>query len=184
MALKRIPYSEIGRLIRAWLSVNEDEQTAELIMRMRSVKTRGYLTRGELEAVCRWKSPRAIQLVKSNTAPRIRTATQRAFATRSERRRMEELLSLRGVSFPMASAILMLVNPRRYGVIDIRVWQLLHATGAVTKKPTGMGFDFRNWYQFLMIIRHFARKFNVTARDIERSLFYAHKAYQKGRLYD
>ena len=84
---------------------------------------------------------------------------------------------------PMASALLMLVDPQRYGVIDIRVWQLLHAIGAVTKKPAGIGFDFNNWYEFLMIVRQFAKKFNVKARDIERTLFCVHRVYQKGRLY-
>jgi hypothetical protein len=83
----------------------------------------------------------------------------------------------------MASAILMLLHPRRYGVIDIRVWQLLHAVGAVTKKSSGVGFNFDNWYQFLMIIRHFSKRLRVGARDIERTLFVAHQQYQKGTLY-
>ena len=83
----------------------------------------------------------------------------------------------------MASAILMLLQPRRYGVIDIRVWQLLYAMGAVTKKSSGVGFNFNNWYQFLMIIRYFAKKLGVGARDIERSLFLAHREFQKGPLY-
>jgi hypothetical protein len=102
---------------------------------------------------------------------------------RGERTRLEGLLALRGVSVPMASAILMLLDPRRYGVIDIRVWQLLHKLGAVSKKPKGVGFNFKNWRQFLMIIRHFAKKLRVTARDVERTLFIAHKRYQRGRLY-
>jgi hypothetical protein len=84
----------------------------------------------------------------------------------------------------MPSAMLTLLNPRRYGVIDIRVWQLLHALGAVTKKPRGMGFNFKNWYQFLRIIRYFAKRHGVNARDIERTLFLAHQRYQKGKLYD
>jgi hypothetical protein len=104
--------------------------------------------------------------------------------TRSERRRLAALRELKGISVPMASAILMLLHPQRYGVIDIRVWQLLHELGTVTKNPKGIGFDFRNWYQFLMIVRHFAKKFRVTARDVERALFVAHKKYQKGRLYE
>jgi hypothetical protein len=83
----------------------------------------------------------------------------------------------------MASAVLMLLNPKRYGVIDIRVWQLLHRLGTVTKNEAGLGFDFRNWYQFLMVLRYFGRKFKVGARDIERTLFLAHKKYQLGRLY-
>jgi hypothetical protein len=83
----------------------------------------------------------------------------------------------------MASSILMLVDPRRYCVIDIRVWQLLHAVGAVRKKPAGVGFGFNDWDEFLTILRYFAKKFNVNARDIERTLFSAHQKYQKGRLY-
>jgi hypothetical protein len=33
-----------------------------------------------------------------------------------------------------------------------------------------------------MIVRQFAEEFRVSARDIERSLFSAHQAYQKGTL--
>ncbi len=87
------------------------------------------------------------------------------------------------MSVPMASAILMLLNPKRYGVIDIRVWQLLHEVGTVTKNADGVGFNFKNWYQFLVVLRYFAKKLGVTARDIERTLFIAHKEYQVGRLY-
>jgi len=77
----------------------------------------------------------------------------------------------------------MLLNPRRYGVIDIRVWQALHHLGTVTKAPSGIGFSFKNWYQFLMIVRYFAKKHGVTARDIERTLFIISKRYQDGLLY-
>jgi len=35
----------------------------------------------------------------------------------------------KGVSVPMASALLTLLDPKRYGVIDIRIWQLLHRMG-------------------------------------------------------
>lgn len=92
-------------------------------------------------------------------------------------------MTLRGVSVPMASSISMLLNPRRYGVIDIRAWQLLHAAGAVTGRPSGVGFSFSHWDQFLTILRYFAKRFNVKARDIERALFRAHRKSQKGRLY-
>ncbi len=78
----------------------------------------------------------------------------------------------------------MFVDPKRYGVIDIRVWGLLHKLGTVSKNSSGVGFTFRNWYQFLMIIRYFARKFRCNARDVERALFVAHKEYQKGTLYN
>jgi len=83
----------------------------------------------------------------------------------------------------MASALLTLMDPRRYGVIDIRVWQLLHKVGTVTKNEAGIGFNSNNWSEFLMVLRYFARKYGVKARDIERTLFLVHREYQTGRLY-
>jgi hypothetical protein len=183
MALKKLPYRKLRILLMHYLSADEDTETAALIRELQQARARGYLTRNDLEKVCRWKSARAIRLIKQNSVARTRMATRRALATRSERRRLEALTTLDGVSVAMASAILTLLDPRRYGVLDIRVWQLLYAMGAVTRKPGGVGFDFNNWYQFLMIIRYFAKKLHVSARDIERSLFFVHRAHQAGTLY-
>ena len=104
-------------------------------------------------------------------------------ATRSERRRLEALLRLKGVSVPMASAALTLLYPKRYGVIDIRVWQLLYVVGAVNEKQGGVNFSVENWLEFLAILRHLSSKFGVSARAVERTLFDVHKANQKDRLY-
>jgi hypothetical protein len=183
VALKKLPFRTVKVLLKQHLSAKEDTKTAALIRELRPARARGYLTREELEKVCRWKSARAIHLINRNSVIRVRTATRRALTTRSERRRLEALTTLDGVSVAMASAILTLLNPRRYGVIDIRVWQLLYALGEVTKKSGGVGFNYNNWYQFLMKLRYFAKQLGVGARDIERSLFFAHQVNQKGTLY-
>lgn len=183
MALRSLPYEAAEPLVRKHLTVEEDPNTIDLIRELRIARQRGYLQRSELEAICYWKSPRAIHHIRTNNRNSIQTASRIALATRSERRRLEALTSLNGVSVPMASAVLMLLDPKRYGVIDIRVWELLYELGTVTKNPGAVGFSFNNWYQFLMIIRYFAKIFKCKARDIERTLFLAHKEYQKGRLY-
>jgi hypothetical protein len=183
MALSPIPYTRLEPLLRQCLSASEDKKTLALVQKLRPARRRRYLTPGELEAVCRWKSARAIRHIRANSPWRVRSATRRALATRSERQRLTLLRTLQGVSVPMASAILTLLDPRRYGVIDIRVWQLLYNLNVVKQKPSGTGFNFNNWYQFLMIVRHFSRKLRVNARDIERTLFVVHRRYQKGRLY-
>jgi hypothetical protein len=84
----------------------------------------------------------------------------------------------------MASSILMLTNPQRYGVIDIRAWQLLFEMGSVKTNANGIGFDSKQWRQYLRILRYFADKYKVGARDIERTLFRVHVLYQKGKLYN
>ena len=104
-------------------------------------------------------------------------------ATRSEQRRLELLTGLRGVSVPTASAILTLVDPRRYGVLDIRAWQLLWRLGTVRRKPAGRGFGPDDWLEYLGEIRRHARRLGVRARAVELTLFLCHRRLQKGRLY-
>jgi len=120
---------------------------------------------------------------KRNQERTVSKALREVFRTRSERRKIELLTSLHGMGIPTASAILMLTNPRRYGVIDIRVWQLLYAIGSVRKKPDGKAFSFENWYQYLVKLRYHAQELRVPVRHVERSLFEYHKRIAKGRLY-
>lgn len=183
MGLKRLPYKDLKSLIGIHLSREENLDTLELIKIFRNAKAKGYLTKEELRIVCRWKSSRAIWLIEKNSSKRIKNISLKAFKTKSERYKIELLTSLNGVSIPMASAILMLINPKRYGVIDIRVWQLLYKMKSVNKKGSGVGFNFNNWFQYLMIIRYYASMYNVKTRDIERTLFNVHKIYQNKNLY-
>ena len=184
MALKRLPFDDLEPLIREHLSVEEDEGTALLSAALRPARRRGYLRKAELEAVCRWKSARAIAHIRANHHHSVRAVTGAALRARSEQGRMAALLQLQGVSVPMASALLTLLDPKRYGVIDIRVWQLLYAVGAVRENPRGLRFTSKNWLQFLVILRQHASRLGVAARDIERALFAAHRANQEGTLYE
>ena len=165
------------------LSTEEDEPTSDIIKKLRPAKKRGWLTKDEMIAICRWKSPRAIRHIEFNSEKLIKKHTGLAFSTRSEELKITELIVLKGVSIPMASSILMLTNPKRYGVIDIRVWEIMFEIGTVNTNPKGINFTFKEWYRYLMIIRYFASKFNVTVRDIERTLFLVHQENQDGQLY-
>jgi hypothetical protein len=134
--------------------------------------------------MCRWKSPRARRLWEANSAARVSGVSRAMLATDNERRRMELLTSLRGVGVPIASAILTLIDPRRYGVLDIRAWQLLFATRSVTTNPRGQSFTIRQWQEYLAALRHHARRLRVTARTIEYTLFECHRKHQRHALYD
>lgn len=183
MALTKLPYKRLQHMVGFKLSTVEEAPTAALMNELSAARKRGWLTRAELIKICRWKSARAIRQIRRNQARTVSKVTKAAFSTRSEQKRISLLTSLHGVGVPMASAILTLTNPSRYGVIDIRVWQLLYTMGAVTTNADGVGFGFREWCRFLMIIRYFAKKYKVTARDVERTLFHVHARYQSGLLY-
>ena len=134
--------------------------------------------------MCRWKSPRPTRHYARNSAATIRAVSRAVLSSRSERRRLELLTELRGVSVPVASAILTLIDPARYGVIDIRVWKLLLGFKAVSGSPRGRGFGFRHWDDYLRTLRARAKRLRMPVRTVEYTLFQRHRELQHGRLYD
>lgn len=183
MPLRPLRYPTLEALLRAELVRAEHPPTAALIRDLAGVRARGVFTREEFRRMCRWKSPRARRLWEANSADRVRAVSRAVLATRSEQRRMQLLTSLRGVGVPIASAILTLVDPRRYGVLDIRAWQLLFALHSVAANPRGQGFTVAQWQQYVLALRHHARRLGVTARAIEYTLFECHRKFQQGTLY-
>ena len=174
----------LAALLKRELSTGEAEPTAALLRELQHVKRAKQFSRSEFIKMCRWKSSRAIQHYRRNTTAAIRRTSREVLRTRNERRRMELLTRLQGVSVPTASAILTLIDPERYGVIDIRAWQLLFQIGAVEKKPGGVGFAFADWDRYLAILREHARALHVPVRCVELTLFEYHRKTQKGRLYN
>ena len=184
MPLPRLPYASVDALFAREALAEEDPGTRALIADLRHVKKRGEFSRGEFLRMSRWKSPRAAPHYARNTAAQIRRVSRAVLAARSEARRIALLTSLHGVSVPVASAILTLIDPKRYGVLDIRVWQLLHALGAVDGKPGGRGFGAGDWESYLACLRPAARGLGVSVRIAEYTLFHCHRRFQLGRLYD
>jgi len=182
--LAPLPYATLGALLRGELRREEDSRTAELMRALRHVRRRGHFSRREFLLMCRWKSPRALPRYARNRAAAVRRVSAAVLATRRERRRLELLRTLVGVSVPVASAILALIDPRRYGVIDIRTWQVLFALGLVTTHPGGAGFGPDDWERYLGILRRRAAALHVPVRTVERTLFLCHRRFQMGRLYE
>jgi thermostable 8-oxoguanine DNA glycosylase len=183
MGLKKLRYSSLGDLLDHEPISEEDPDTAKITRRLRHVKVDKELSRGEFLDICFWKSPRSIRQCERISAKTIESITHTVFASRSERKRLELLTSLYGVSVPSASAILTLTNPDNYGVIDIRVWQLLFRLNSLMQNPRGQGFRFEHWYHYLKILRHHAKRLEVPVRLVELTLFKYHQNHQRGRLY-
>jgi hypothetical protein len=180
----RIPYRDLTALLRAVPIRAEDPATAALVRRLRVVRKARSFDRAAFLEMCRWKSPRALPHYRRHSGATIRRVSRAVLATRDDERRLTLLTRLAGVSVPTASAILTLIDPRRYGVLDIRVWQLLHALGAVSSRPGGRGFTAAHWAEFLALLRGHARVLGVSARAVEWTLFGYHQRVQTGRLYE
>jgi hypothetical protein len=180
---KRFP--DIPSLLSACLVHDEYPDTAPLIVSLSHVREVGYFTRSEFLSMCKWKEPRERrrQNWSSNTEDEVRTLSAQAFGAPDEARRILHLCRLRGVGIPVASAFLALTDPERYGVIDIRVWQLLAFYQEVDYDSEGRTLQVLHWLDYLDKIRMWAGEINVSVRAIERTLFQHHRDIQTGRLY-
>jgi len=147
----------------------EDVETKKLIEYCKPARKRGFLTQEEFIKICKWKSPRPLKYYINNSEENIKNITQKAFSTKFEKRKIEILIKLNGVCVRVASSILAIIYPEMYGVLDFHVRNSLENFNIIKKKS--MNYDVKDWYRYIMIIRHFAKKFNVTPRDIDRALW-------------
>lgn len=86
----------------------------------------GEHTLTNLEAIVRWKSERAVQILIANNSDKIRKSL--AVAADPEKpteAAVKALLDLHGVDIPIASAILSAIFPERYTVLDFRALEAL-----------------------------------------------------------
>ena len=178
-------FSDIPSLLSACLIHDEYPDTAPLIASLSHVREAGYFTRSEFLSMCKWKEPRERrrQHWATNTEDEVRMLSAKAFGASDEARRILHLCRLRGVGIPVASAFLTLVDPEHYGVIDIRVWQLLAFYQEVDYDPDGRALQVLHWLDYLDKIRMWAGEINVSVRAIERTLFQHHREIQTERLY-
>jgi hypothetical protein len=176
-------YIDIFSLIDDNLSTNEFENDQKAINKFRHIKEQKYFTRSDLIEMCEWKTQRTKNLIPPNSESEVRSISRRVFISTQEADKMKLLTQLKGVAVPTGSAILMLTDPKNYGVIDVRVWQVLYLYEEVEKKPNGRGLGIKDWDQYLKFLRDYAEKFSVKARDIERTLYLHHEDIQDTPLY-
>ena len=172
-------YNSIHDLLENQLCTNETASAKKLINHMKKAKKKGFFTKNFLYDIIDWKSPRSKGHWKENTNPYVRRISKKFFQLIDDKERMSCLIELHGVGVPVASAILTVMNPINYGVIDFHVWQSLFQFGYVQEKEDGTNLSVENWLQFLKILRDLAQKYKVNVRDVERTLFDYHRGTYK-----
>ena len=136
-------------------------------------KSRGYFTKDDFKALCRWKTPRSKSRVNSNPPEFIEEATRIALSTDCEELRIGVLTLLHGVSWPTASVVLHFAHKDPYPIIDFRaLWSL-----GIKKRPQFYTFDY--WWEYVQICRKLAEKCSVSMRELDRALWQYSKENQK-----
>lgn len=130
-----------------------------------------FLIRGDLDTLCRWKSPRIGHRCLDNPPEFVEAVTTVALSAPNERLRVEVLQLLRGVAWPMASVILHWCHTDPYPILDYRaLWSL--GQGAVPY------YDFDLWWRYVCTCREIAEQAGVDMRTLDRALWQYSKENQ------
>lgn len=136
-------------------------------------KSRGYLTFKEFYQIAMWKSVRPKKrYIANENKQHIKSITKMAFARTNEVEKIKLLCELKGVAIPTASAILTIVFPEKYAVIDVRCMETLREK---FKQEIGKYVSLKTWSDYLRIMRKLAKENNITPRELDMALFAMHR---------
>jgi len=150
------------------------EQLKAHFRRLRREREPLYLTADELEQILRWKLGsqygRQRERRRANTDAVIRTVTGAALSVSHPDEEYELelrvglLCALRGVSVPVASAVLALVLPEKYAVIDFRGWRQVFG---VERR----GFSIADYKRYLARLRPLADELGWTIQEVDLAIW-------------
>lgn len=135
-----------------------------------AIRKRGFMKFDEFYQICMWKSARQKPKYLQNKKI-IESISKEAFTDKDEVTKIKKLCDLRGVGIPTASAILTIVYPHKYGVIDIRCIEMLKKMGFDINKSINL----KNWINYLEIVRNLGTENNLQPREIDKVLFAMHR---------
>jgi len=156
---------------------NDDAETQDLKERIRKAMERrdpAYLNYDEFDQILEWKLKgqrgRTERLRQGNTEDIIQVVTSVALNIEHDDNdyelelRVNLLRSLRGVEVPVASAVLALVYPNMYAVIDFRVWRQLF-------QEEKRDFNIRDYKRYIQRIRELAEQLRWPCQEVDYAIW-------------
>lgn len=170
----RIEKSELIRLAAQYdaRAGNTPDSSVENQLRSWFSKHR-HLDKSTFLALRNWKSNRGVKFAAQNSPEVIEEITHFALTAKTEEARVEILRTLKGVDYPVASAILHFAFPDQYSIIDFRAIDSLE-----WEPPKHNQYDFAYWMKYTSKIRGIAAQTGLPIRTIDKALWEYSK--QKG----
>jgi hypothetical protein len=166
----RMPDDDVGQWASRYAYAPSESHVEEHIAP--AARARGYLTRDEFLALCRWKTPRSQPRCAENRDDFVREVSRVALATPDEELKIRVLLLLAGVSWPTASVILHFCDHGRYPILDVRaLWSV-----GVRRAPA---YTFSFWWEYTRFTRGIGDRTGLTMRAIDRALWQYSKERQR-----
>ncbi len=134
-------------------------------------KSNRYLSKDLFLKLCIWKSSRPKRHYMNNEDQTIRRVTNESLSANDEQVRVEKLLKLNGVGYPVASVILHFSFPEKYPILDRRA---LFSIGW----PTPSYYNFRFWDSYCKKIRQISQNTGLSIRIIDKALWQYSKEHQ------
>ena len=133
------------------------------------------MTRDEFLEIGMWKSKRTKKHYLKNDDASVKKITKIAFSSdTSERLRIETLQLLKGVGYPVASALLHFgLSSEKYPIIDFRALWSLYAMNKDKIK-----YNFCLWDKYRTDCLNFTKKCNLSLRDLDKALWQFSKENQ------
>ena len=136
------------------------------------IKKQKFMTKNQLQILCKWKSPRSAGNMLSNSEDYTKEITQYSFKTNNERIRIEILTLLNGVRWPTASCILHLFHTDKYPILDFRaLWSI-----GIEKTPD---YKYAFWKEYTYFCRRISDEHNISMRTLDKALWQYSKENQK-----
>ena len=155
----------------------EEDLYEEEVVRLESLPTafeEGTWSREDLEWIIEWKvgvfRKPILKHLHKNSEDEIRARVEEAVHGSSIQSKVKALTSLTGIGVPVASAILLFINPSRFTVIDERAWNVLQETGYFSQDlsddPT-----IEEYLLYLGACRALANEHDVSLRTLDMALW-------------
>ncbi|TSC71696.1 MAG: Uncharacterized protein G01um101438_950 [Parcubacteria group bacterium Gr01-1014_38] len=152
----------------------ETERLRGRLQELRTQRASFFLTRDEFEQILRWKLRgqygRQQTLRAVNTEDVVRAVTGLALTLTHEdpdyelELRFGILCALRGVSIPVASAILALTYPEEYAVIDFRGWRQMFG-------EQKNNFSLADYKRYVRAVRTLAEMLGWAAQETDAAIW-------------
>ena len=132
------------------------------------------MTRDEFLELGMWKSKRPKNHYLKNDDASVRKITKIAFSSdTSEKTRIETLQRLKGVGYPVASALLHFgLSSKKYPIIDFRALWSLYG------KKDKIKYNFNLWDKYCTSCLDLARQHNLSLRDLDKAMWQFSKENQ------
>jgi len=156
----------------------EEDMYDEEVEQLESLPTafeNGTWSQEDVEWIIEWKvGPAFVKPVlgyfHKNDDAVVQEHIKRAAHESSIRNKVEALISLHGIGVPVASSILMFINPDRFTVIDERAWNMLQETKYLSQELS----EDPNVDEYLIYLGAcwtLANEYDVSLRTLDRALW-------------